>query len=1092
MHRGLRHHRAASRIAATALLLLAANAQADPTVPAEPDPAPFGAAWPALDAWATGCWWLPDRPPADDGRRGGSSAPPFPLDVPRDEVIAFALYAVDIPPAGGGGTLKLTAQFFPLHPGEPLTAWLEVDRGSGWVEAAKADVLYPGWDAHFRVSDWDCSHDVPYRVRHAGGGMFAGTIRRDPRGKTRVTVAVMSCNSATTPGPRSEIVRSLRAADPDLLFFAGDQTYRHTQHTVGWIEFGLQFRDVIRDRPTVTIPDDHDVGHPNLWGAGGRRSRDPNGADGGYRYPAAYVNMVQRQQTWHLPDPVDPAPVGQGIGVYFTRLLLGGLDLAILEDRKFKTGPAGTIPQLGPRPDHIVDPTFDRAAVDLPGLQLLGGRQLDWLGRWSVDVAGIRAKAVLSQTAFCGAVHLHGQPDNRLLADLDCNGWPQSGRDAALRLIKRAGAVHLCGDQHLAVVVQHGIDRFRDGPWAFTAPALVNTVYGRWWHPEDELPGGDPPPDGPLPWTGDYLDGLGNRITMAAYANPADPADERRRGDGFGLVTWDFDAGTVTFHCFPRFPESLGAGRAEYPGWPVTVPLERPGGSAGPPAAPDGGQPEPDAGAGDRGRPTAGRPPNVILVLVDDLGWRDLSCQGGLLLETPHIDRLATAGMRFLNGYSACTVCSPTRAALLTGQYPARLHLTDWIAGHERPFARLRIPPWRRGLPAGVVTVAERLQAAGYATASIGKWHLGGAGSSPTERGFAVNRGGTERGQPPSYFSPYGIPTLRDGPPGEYLTDREAAEAVAFIEAHRHEAFFLHLAHHAVHTPLDAKADAIGRHAAHRDGQAAIYAAMIEGVDDSVGRILATLDRLGLRDSTAVIFTSDNGGNLAITDNAPLRAGKGSAYEGGVRVPLLISWPGVTRPASTSAVPTITPDIAATILDLTGVGAVPGQPLDGVSLAGVLRGDAGDRGPLYWHYPHYHPGGATPHSAVRAGDWRLVRFYEDGRRELFNLAADPGEARDLAAVETDRVAELERLLDAWLTTVGAQLPEPNPACDPARAAETTGREAGSKGFPLRPGRSAAAGILGVPATGPPDRARAEAACLPSGSSPASTWTAAGS
>jgi 3',5'-cyclic AMP phosphodiesterase CpdA len=555
------------------LLLVALPGRAAEVVPGVLPPHPFGADAPALDDWATGAWW---KAAAGTGR----NARPFPLDVPRSEVIAFALYTVDVPPGGGVGTLKLTAQLYPLEPGEPLEAVLEVDRGGGWVEAARAEVLYPGWDAHFRVASWDASRDVPYRVRHGSEAAFTGTIRRDPRERDRLVVAVMSCNSSSTIGPREELVASLREADPDLLFFAGDQTYRHTQHTVGWIEFGLQFRDVIRDRPTVTIPDDHDVGHPNLWGEAGRKADRKDGADGGYFYPASYVNMVQRQQTWHLPDPVDPGPVEQGITVYFTRLIVGGVDFAILEDRKFKTGPLGTIPQLGPRPDHITDPAYDRRAIDLEGLHLLGTRQLDWLARWAGETTGVRAKAVLSQTAFCGAVHLHGQPDNRLLADLDCNGWPQSGRNAALRIIKRAGAVHLCGDQHLAVVVQHGIDAHRDGPWSFTSPALVNTIYGRWWHPEDERPGANPVPDSPLPWTGDYLDGLGNRITMVAYANPEDRTDERKRGDGFGLSVWDFRAGTVTFHCQPRFPERDAGRPREYPGWPVVVPMEQPGAAA--------------------------------------------------------------------------------------------------------------------------------------------------------------------------------------------------------------------------------------------------------------------------------------------------------------------------------------------------------------------------------------------------------------------------------------------------------------------------------------------------------------------------------
>ena len=427
--------------------------------------------------------------------------------------------------------------------------------------------------------------------------------------------------------------------------------------------------------------------------------------------------------------------------------------------------------------------------------------------------------------------------------------------------------------------------------------------------------------------------------------------------------------------------------------------------------------------------------PNVVVVLVDDMGWKDLSCQGSDFYETPHVDRLAASGMRFTNGYSACTVCSPTRAAMLTGQYPARLHLTDWIAGHERPHAKLRIPAWSKRLPLEQVTIAERLKAAGYATASIGKWHLGGEDVAPGRQGFDVNQGGTDKGQPPSYFSPYGIATLADGPEGEYLTDREAREAVAFIEAHRDRPFFLYLPHHGVHTPLQAKPDVAAKYAAKRPGvpaKTATYAAMVESVDDALGTILDALARLGLRDRTAIVFTSDNGGQASITDMAPLRAGKGSAYEGGVRVPCIVSWPGITTPGTTSDVPVITPDIPATILDLTGAGAEPGQPLDGQSLAPVLRGGVLDRDAIFWHYPHYHPGGATPYSAIRSASWRLVHFYENDRDELYDLATDPGEKTDLATTHADQAADLRRKLDAWLTNVGAQLPTPNPEFDPPR------------------------------------------------------------
>jgi phosphodiesterase/alkaline phosphatase D-like protein len=413
--------------------------------PSPPAAQPFGEEFPQLDSLAAGQWWTKKGPKGP--------APPPTMDVPRDEVIAFALYTQD------RGVLKLTAQLYPLRPDEPRIVRLEVKQEDAWRQIAETEIVYPGWSAHFRVPDWDASRDVAYRVRHGEQAAFEGVVRRDPSDKDVIVVGNLSCNSSRTTGQRPEIIENLKRQDPDLLFFAGDQTYRHTEHTAGWIEFGLQFRDVIRDRPTITIPDDHDVGHPNLWGENGKRSLRKDNSDGGYFYPPEYVNMVQRQQTWHLPDPVDPEPVEQGITVYFTRLRLGGIDFAILEDRKFKSGPQGKIPQQGPRPDHINDPSYDPKSIDLEGLELLGERQLKFLREWAQDWERTTLKAVLSQTAFCGAVHLHGNPNNRLLADLDCNGWPQTGRNKALEEIRRAWAVHLCGDQHLAVVVKHGVNR---------------------------------------------------------------------------------------------------------------------------------------------------------------------------------------------------------------------------------------------------------------------------------------------------------------------------------------------------------------------------------------------------------------------------------------------------------------------------------------------------------------------------------------------------------------------------------------------------------------------------------------------------------
>jgi len=531
-------------------------------------PSPFGPQFPKLESFTTGEWWKVAAA-AEAGKKkrpqGGQPLPPS-MDVPRDQVVCFACYTQQ------GGVLKMSAQLFPLKPGEERVARLEVKRDGGdWTEIAKAEVLYPGWDAHFRVESWDGAKSVPYRVRHGENAMFEGLIRRDPVEKDVIVVANMSCNSSRTAGPRTEIVENLRAQDPDVLFFGGDQTYRHTEHTAGWIEFGLQFRDIMRDRPTVCIPDDHDVGHPNLWGESGRISSIEGDADGGFRYPVAYVNQVQRQQSWHLPDPVDPAPVSRDIRVYFTRLRVGGIDCAILEDRKFKSGPAGKIPKMGPRPDHINDPSYDPKTIDLTGLELLGARQEKFLREWSQDYTGAEMKCVLSATAFCGAVHMHGGRDQRLLADLDCNGWPQAGRKRALVEIRRAWAPHLCGDQHLAVVVRHGIETFGDGPYGFTSPALVNTIYGRWWHPLDEKPGPNPVPGSPLPWTGDFKDGLGNPISMLAYANPRDISDEKQRADGYGLIRFNKKTRQITFECWPRFSKVADGDKAQFPGWPITI-----------------------------------------------------------------------------------------------------------------------------------------------------------------------------------------------------------------------------------------------------------------------------------------------------------------------------------------------------------------------------------------------------------------------------------------------------------------------------------------------------------------------------------------
>jgi arylsulfatase A len=434
--------------------------------------------------------------------------------------------------------------------------------------------------------------------------------------------------------------------------------------------------------------------------------------------------------------------------------------------------------------------------------------------------------------------------------------------------------------------------------------------------------------------------------------------------------------------------------------------------------------------------------PNIVLFLIDDLGWTDLGFAGSTLYRTPHVDHLAQQGMRFTAAYSACTVCSPTRAAVLAGKYPARLHLTDWIAGHQRPFAKLQIPAWRQFLPLEEVTIAEALKRADYATATIGKWHLGGEPYAPEKQGFDLNFGGDHRGQPPSYFFPYGLPGVTTGAKGEYLTDRLTDESLRFIDAHRERPFFLYFPHYAVHTPIQAPAALVEKYRARvKPGDPhdnAAYAAMIEAVDQSVGRVLARLDELKLTQRTIVIFTSDNGGNLGggrqrITSNAPLRLGKGSAYEGGVRVPLVVRWPGVTRAGSTCDVPVISVDLYPTLLSAAGIAPQSTQVLDGESLVPLLK-EAGElkRDAIYWHYPHYHPGSATPYGAVRQGDYKLIEFYEDGHLELYNLKDDLSESHDLASRQPQRAADMRRKLDDWRRQVAAQMPTPNPNYDPAR------------------------------------------------------------
>jgi hypothetical protein len=487
---------------------------------------------------------------------------PSPLTIPKvapEERVCFCLYTVQ------NGVLKLTAQLYPLEKDEPRAVRLEIRQGDAWKEIARTEVVERGWTAHFRVEGWDATRDADYRVAHGTACAYAGRIRKDPAGKDEIVVAAFTGNSNSDRGPRPDIVKNVKAHDADLLFFSGDQVYDHGKHYASWLAFGRQFGEITRDRPTITIPDDHDVGQGNLWGAGGKKSKVPAGHDGGYFMDAEFVKEVERAQTWHLPDPYDPAPVEQGIGVYYTSLTVGGIGFAIIEDRKWKSGPDGLVPKMGPRPDHINDPAYDPKSVDVPGAVLLGDRQHRFLDAWMQDWRGMEMKAVLSQTVFANAAHIHGNLGGRLLADLDSNGWPQSGRNRALASIRRGFALMIGGDQHLATVIQHGIDDWNDSGWSFCVPSILN-YYNRWWWPLE--PGKNAKPGSPLEMTGEFFDGFRNRITMHAYANPT---PTNFRAAGHGIVRFRKKSRTIAMECWPRFVDVSAPGARQFPGWPVNI-----------------------------------------------------------------------------------------------------------------------------------------------------------------------------------------------------------------------------------------------------------------------------------------------------------------------------------------------------------------------------------------------------------------------------------------------------------------------------------------------------------------------------------------
>jgi len=468
----------------------------------------------------------------------------------------------------------------------------------------------------------------------------------------------------------------------------------------------------------------------------------------------------------------------------------------------------------------------------------------------------------------------------------------------------------------------------------------------------------------------------------------------------------------------------------------------------------------------------ASEKPNVVLFFVDDLGWTDLGCYGSDFYETPNIDQLAAEGVRFTQAYAACTVCSPSRAALLTGQYPARLRITNFIPGHPISNTPLNIPDWTQQLDLHHTTVAEVLSDSGYRTAHFGKWHLTPRDRNdnpnsdgdypqyyPDKQGFEFNFGGCERGAPASYFWPYGRGqtleerkannTYRALPHSEvdeetYLTDHLAREAEKLIQSFGEDPFFIYFSFYNVHTPIQGRPDLMAKYREKLDENPDVahrnvgYAAMVESVDEAVGRVMDQIKKQGLHENTLVIFSSDNGGYYPLaTTNAPLRQGKGSIYEGAVRVPTIVSWPGEIESGKISNEPIITVDFLPTILEATGSAAEKRveEKLDGRSLMPVLKDPVNvnlDREAIFWHYPHYHMYGAVPYSAIRSGDWKLIEHHDGAPLELYHLSSDIHEDRNLARTHPDRTREMHRQLKDWRQSIDAQMPTVNRDYDPSR------------------------------------------------------------
>ncbi len=456
------------------------------------------------------------------------------------------------------------------------------------------------------------------------------------------------------------------------------------------------------------------------------------------------------------------------------------------------------------------------------------------------------------------------------------------------------------------------------------------------------------------------------------------------------------------------------------------------------------------------------RKPNIVFILIDDMGWKDLSCYGSTFYETPNIDKLFNEGIHFTNAYAACPVCSPTRASILTGRYPANIGLTNWI-GANNAKGILFDAPYIDHLPASEISLAKILKDNGYATWHIGKWHLGSRPYYPENHGFEVNIGGCHWGRPKNgYFSPWGIENLGDGPEGEYLTDKLTDEAIRLIKNSDEKPFFLNMWYYSVHTPIQAKLETIKKYelkakelgldkeqslvegenfpCEHKKDKKVIrrtiqsdpvYAAMIESLDENIGRLLHAIEEKGEDENTMIIFTSDNGGLSTAegspTCNFPLSEGKGWMYEGGTREPLIIKYPPTINKNSICHEPVTSTDFYPTILDIAGIDLIPEQHCDGISLRPILQdGGKMERNAIYWHYPHYGNQGGTPGSSIRKGKYKLIEFFEDMRLELYDLENDIEEKENIVHDFPEIASEMHRLLQKWRDAVHAKIPEPNP------------------------------------------------------------------